>query len=73
MFICICNAISDREVKEAVEAGAVIWTDVHEHNGCEPNCGKCECDIVDFILRERETIKAEPDGDFGTVMMVGAD
>ena len=71
MYICICNAISDREVKEAVEAGAVTWTDVHKRNGCEPNCGKCECDIVDFILRKGETIKADPDDEFGTEMMLG--
>tara|TARA_B100000676_G_scaffold312865_1_gene389425 strand:+ start:277 stop:444 length:168 start_codon:yes stop_codon:yes gene_type:complete len=54
MYICICNAISDRKVKEAVEAGASNWIDVHSHHGCMPNCGQCECDIFDFIKRKHE-------------------
>ena len=55
MYIFICNAISDREVKEAVEAGAVIWTDVHEHNGCEPNAANAS-----VILSISSCVSAKP-------------
>ena len=28
MFVCICNAITDREIKETVAAGAVTMNDL---------------------------------------------
>ena len=54
MYICICNAITGREVRAAIAAGATDWREVHSHHGHEPNCGKCECDILDCISRKRE-------------------
>ena len=49
MFICICNAITDREVRAAIDAGASDWREVHSYHCHEPNCGKCEADILDQI------------------------
>ena len=49
MYLCICNAISDRRVRDAVAAGARDWVAVHAHAGCEPNCGQCATDISDEI------------------------
>lgn len=49
MYLCICNAISDRRVRDAVAAGARDWVAVHAHAGCQPNCGQCATDINDEI------------------------
>lgn len=53
MYICICNRITDRQVKAAVRAGAKGWKDVHAHHGCKPNCGKCQCEIIEAIAEHR--------------------
>lgn len=49
MFVCNCNAITESETREAIAAGVSRWHDVHEFHGCEPCCGKCECDIRDMM------------------------
>ena len=41
MFVCICNAINERQVTEAVDAGAGSALEVYAHWGCAPQCGKC--------------------------------
>ncbi len=64
MYVCICNAISDRKVKEAIDAGASNWIDVHVHNGCQPNCGQCECEIFDFINRKQEPSEVDRNLEF---------
>lgn len=53
MYVCICNGINDRQVKEAVAAGAKKWTDVHEHHGCKPECGGCGVEISEFISKSK--------------------
>ena len=41
MYVCICNAINERAVKDAVYAGASKVADIYRHNGCAPRCGQC--------------------------------
>ena len=53
MYICICNAMTDRQVGAAIEAGATNWKAVHAYHGYSPNCGKCECEILEKIVRQK--------------------
>ena len=55
MYICNCNGITERQVKAAVRAGARRWKDVHAHHGCQPRCGKCQCEIVESITEHEAT------------------
>jgi bacterioferritin-associated ferredoxin len=60
MYVCICNSITDRQVKSAIELGAEGWREVQAHFGCEPSCGKCECEIIDAITEQQViTLKSE--------------
>lgn len=50
MYVCICNAITDRQVRAAIGAGVRDPERVHPHLGCETQCGRCLdmiCDMVD--------------------------
>lgn len=49
MFVCNCNAITESDAQEAIDAGVQRWHDVHDFHGCEPCCGKCECEIRDMM------------------------
>ncbi len=49
MYVCVCNALTDREVRAC--AGAVSVTDVYRRCGCAPRCGKC-VPAVREILQE---------------------
>ena len=48
-----CNSITDRQVKVALEAGIDNWRDVHAHFGSKPNCGQCQCEIVNILEMNR--------------------
>ncbi len=41
MYVCICNAFTDRHVKEHVKDGAKTPACVFRARGCAPQCGKC--------------------------------
>lgn len=47
MYVCNCHGINERQVKAAINAGATRWKDVHAHYGCKPQCGSCQCEIVE--------------------------
>ncbi|NQW54423.1 MAG: (2Fe-2S)-binding protein [Rhodospirillales bacterium] len=51
MYICICKAIREREVDEAVRAGARRPADVFRACGKSPQCGTCACDMRERISR----------------------
>ena len=42
MYICLCNAITDRDVRAHTAAGeGCSVAMVYRALGCEPQCGKC--------------------------------
>ena len=51
MFICVCNAITDREIRECAELGAVDVASLKDTLGLSANCGKCACAAAE-ILRQ---------------------
>ena len=42
MYICVCNAISDRQIREAVDRGAGSLCEVQLHLPVASCCGRCE-------------------------------
>ncbi len=49
MYVCNCNGVTDREVSEAIEAGARCPRSVLAHHGAEPCCGRCLPEIADCL------------------------
>ncbi len=41
MYVCICNQVTDREIREAVYAGASRLCDIQQELGVATQCGKC--------------------------------
>jgi bacterioferritin-associated ferredoxin len=41
MYVCICNAVSDRQIRVAVERGATTLKDLNRALGVAGKCGKC--------------------------------
>ena len=46
MYVCGCRAVTDREVHEAVQAGARSAAEVADRCGAGSRCGNC----VDLVL-----------------------
>lgn len=41
MYVCICNAITDRDIRQCTELGACSLKDLERCLGLGTNCGKC--------------------------------
>jgi bacterioferritin-associated ferredoxin len=49
MFVCVCHAVSDTEVQEAIDAGARTREDVTRCCGAGGDCGGCHGHIEEMI------------------------
>lgn len=49
MILCLCKAVTDREVDAAIRLGAHTVRAVGEHTGAGTDCGCCETAIADRI------------------------
>jgi bacterioferritin-associated ferredoxin len=53
VFVCICHAVSDGDVRTAVAAGDRTADDVSARTGASTGCGTCRerlCAVVDACL-----------------------
>lgn len=52
MYVCVCNAVSDRAIHRAIDHGAHTLQDLVEELGVAMGCGSCES-AVRQMLAER--------------------
>jgi bacterioferritin-associated ferredoxin len=55
MIVCICNAIREKDVREAARCGATCPTSAYAAKGCRPRCGQCFSFARQIIASERAT------------------
>ena len=53
MIVCVCNRISEKEVREAAHSGAATPEAAYARVGCEIQCGCCLEYAQDVIDEER--------------------
>ena len=53
MIVCVCNRITETEVREAARAGATCPVNAYARLGFEPHCGCCLDYAQDLIDEER--------------------
>jgi bacterioferritin-associated ferredoxin len=41
MYVCVCKAVTERQVREAVEGGVQSMRDLRQHLGVASECGRC--------------------------------
>jgi bacterioferritin-associated ferredoxin len=51
MYICLCNALTDRDLRPHMTGGTCSVSMVYNACGCRPQCGKC-VPLVRQMLRE---------------------
>ncbi|NKI33635.1 hypothetical protein HFP89_00460 [Wenzhouxiangella sp. XN79A] len=59
MFVCICNAITDRAIREHAEQGVATLDELRLRTGCSDCCGQC-ADEAEAILRAAHAGSAAP-------------
>lgn len=53
MYVCLCNGLTDRDVKGAVASGIDAVSDVYQSLGAAPQCAKCTVHIREIIQEEK--------------------
>ncbi len=53
MIVCVCNAITEKEVREAARKGARTPEAAYDFHGFEPECGCCLDYAQEIIDEER--------------------
>jgi bacterioferritin-associated ferredoxin len=51
MYVCICNAVTDKQIRRAAASGVDNVYELREHLGVASNCGSC-ADQAQTILNE---------------------
>ncbi|MCB1776644.1 MAG: (2Fe-2S)-binding protein [Candidatus Competibacteraceae bacterium] len=49
MYLCICKAVSEEQIREAVELGARTMGDLNIRLGISADCGKCADSVGAFL------------------------
>jgi bacterioferritin-associated ferredoxin len=63
MYVCLCNAITDREIRGAVALGARSVADLKSTLGVATCCGRCEDCAMQVVQACAETRDGAGDGD----------
>ncbi len=59
MYVCVCNAITEKQIRQAARSGASNLWDLQRDLGVASNCGSCMETAMD-ILREDAATHVEP-------------
>lgn len=58
MYVCVCQGITDRQVREAIDRGARKLRDLREELGLCTDCGKCGPFARDLLQEAGEATDA---------------
>ncbi|GAA0572409.1 hypothetical protein GCM10009416_08830 [Craurococcus roseus] len=61
MYICLCNALTDKQVRQAVADGACRPRDIYGACGCRAQCSSCARAMV-AAIRDAAAAWAPPPG-----------
>lgn len=49
MFVCVCHAVTDTQIREAVENGCCSMRDLRNELNVATQCGRCACHARDVL------------------------
>ena len=59
MYVCICNGVTEQQVRDAAEAGCKTTGEMTMRTGAGANCGSC-LSLVGDLLQEVQARRALP-------------
>ena len=61
MYVCVCNAITDKQIRKAAESGVRNVRDLQRQLGVATGCGSCMEAASDILRESRQQSRiAEP-------------
>ena len=59
MYVCICNGVTDRDIRQAAEAGCRSVSELTMRTGAGANCGGC-LDMAAQLLDQARALRELP-------------
>ena len=59
MYVCICNGVTERQIREAATAGCTTVAELTMRTGAGANCGSC-LDMAMDVLQAAQPTSHEP-------------
>jgi bacterioferritin-associated ferredoxin len=57
LYVCNCNGIREREVRQAIAAGARRPAEIFKSQQCRPQCARCVCDMREMIEASHQALR----------------
>ncbi len=51
MYVCVCNAVTERQIRQAINEGARTTTQVRQKLDVERICGSCDGCLEDCLAK----------------------
>jgi len=58
MYICLCNAVTDHDIRREVAGGVRTFAELQARTGCSACCGCCEPEARACLQQAIEQIEA---------------
>lgn len=52
MYVCICNAVTDRQIRAQAREGCCTLRELSRETGCATTCGKCARHAREILAEE---------------------
>ena len=52
MYVCVCNGVTDHDIRQAAAAGCSGMTELTMRTGCGASCGSCVDTAVGLLEQE---------------------
>ncbi len=49
MYVCICKAVTDSDIRQAVSGGVRTMRQLARETGCSSNCGRCAVTAAEVL------------------------
>lgn len=53
MYICLCNGVTDRQIRQSIREGASSLQDLQNSLGVATQCGQCACLTQELLDQSR--------------------
>lgn len=58
MYVCLCNNVTDKAIRQSVRQGATCVGDLRDELGVASQCGQCHCvaqEVINTALDEESS------------------
>ena len=61
MIVCLCEGLSDRQLRTTVREGACTRFELSRQTGAGTHCGSCRCDLREIVRSEVASMERTAD------------